>query len=147
VDTYATVAGGSGNTAGYAAAVAGGEGNTAGGTHATASGGWNNTASGQWATVCGGFGNAASGERAVVPGGSWNVAGGLVSFAAGSEAVVRPGDARTFVWNDGEGPFESTGSHQFLIHAAAGVGINKNNPSHALDVAGTARATASVGTG
>ncbi len=37
--------------------------------------------------------------------------------------------------------FASTGANQFLIRAAGGVGINKNNPATALDVNGTVTAT------
>ncbi|HEY5998841.1 MAG TPA: hypothetical protein VI078_05995 [bacterium] len=153
----ATVAGGGDNTAsGANATVAGGGANTASGWFAAVSGGGGNTASSYAAAVCGGSGNSAANEYAVVAGGRQNVAGGYASFAAGSQANVRTpaesgdsyGDTGTFVWNDNSGgSFQSTGDNQFLVHASGGVGINKNNPSCALDVAGTASATASVGNG
>jgi hypothetical protein len=67
----------------------------------------------------------AGASTATVAGGDSNVAGGKSSFAAGSNAQAT--NDFTFVWTDGV-PFSSTASEQFLIHASAGVGINKNNP-------------------
>jgi hypothetical protein len=76
-----------------------------------------------------------------------NQAGGWSSVAGGNHAIVRSrddvgsfdfnGDEGTFVWADyHEVPFTSTGPNQFLVRAGGGVGINKNNPSSSLDVAG-----------
>jgi hypothetical protein len=54
----------------------------------------------------------------------------------------------TFVWSDsGNSVFDSTGANQFLVNAAGGVGINKNNPATALEVNGTVTATSFVGNG
>ncbi len=112
---YATVSGGSGNIAGWAATVAGGE---------------SNTANAYTAAVGGGFQNTASGVHATVPGGALNTASGDLSFAAGHEAAaIHDG---TFVWSDYSGPgISSTAANQFLIRAAGGVGIGTNNPSNA----------------
>jgi hypothetical protein len=54
----------------------------------------------------------------------------------------------SFVWADlNFFDFASTAPNQFLVRAAGGVGINKNNPGSALDVNGTVSATAFVGSG
>ena len=53
----------------------------------------------------------------------------------------------TFVWNYGGPQFSSTAEAQFLINAPGNVGINKNDPSTALDVNGTVTATAFIGDG
>jgi hypothetical protein len=67
-------------------------------------------------------------EGAVIPGGIMNVASGPTTFAAGREAGAL--HQATFVWNDNSaGPFSSTASNQFLIHAAGGIGINVPDPS------------------
>jgi hypothetical protein len=119
-------------------------------------GGGSGNEAGSYSTVAGGAGNTASGQSATVPGGRQNQAGGFYSFAAGRSAVVRDsaasgdfdGDEGTFVWSDSRIPdFTSTGPNQFLIDAAGGVGINKNNPATALDVNGTVTASAFVGDG
>ena len=62
---------------------------------------------------------------------------GAFSFAAGRGA--RALHDYSFVWaasEDETATFESTTSHQFLIQAANGVGINNNAPQGALDVDG-----------
>ncbi len=117
-ESYGTVGGGRANIAGYIATVAGGE---------------NNTASGSFSTV---------------PGGSGNTAAGSTSFAAGARAKANHEAA--FVWADRSDiftDFASTAPNQFLIRAAGGVGIGKNNPATALDVAGTVTATGFAGDG
>jgi hypothetical protein len=106
--------------------------------------------------IGGGRSNNVSGAFGTIPGGQFNEAGGFASFAAGNRAVVRSstqsgdgdGDEGTFVWSDTSGPFfSSTGPNQFLVRAAGGVGINKNNPTSELDVAGTITATKFIGDG
>ncbi|MBK8192237.1 MAG: hypothetical protein IPK76_03080 [Lewinellaceae bacterium] len=82
----------------------------------------------------------------MVPGGWVNRAYGDYSFAAGRRATAN--HHGTFVWADNTNAnFSSTAEKQFLIRAGNGVGINKNNPATALDVNGTATATAFVGDG
>ena len=169
--TYATIAGGLGNSASAdRATFGGGQYNTiqTNSTYATIAGGYNNTASAYGTTVGGGSGNfagstnatvggghinAATNDCATVPGGRWNIAGGQDSFAAGQHAqALHDG---SFVWADfaTTNDFASSGANQFLVRAAGGVGINKNNPTTALDVNGTVSATslrapgAGVGTG
>ena len=150
---FGTVGGGVNNqTTNWAATVAGGQSNVASGEHATISGGrenrstaWRTTvgggelneASGPVSTVGGGCGNVASGLAAAVPGGNSNLAAGNWSFAAGNKAKAVHDN--TFVWNDAPdqgADFASTAANQFLIHAAGGIGINKNDPLATLDVPG-----------
>lgn len=149
-----TIGGGEGNTSqGGGATVAGGTGNTASGLRSTVGGGYGNTASGENSVVAGGGGyysgslaNAASGTNSTVPGGALNVAAGDYSFAAGLRAQAN--HSGTFVWADStDADFASTAADQFLIRAAGGVGINKNDPNSALDVNGTVTATSFVGDG
>jgi hypothetical protein len=165
---YATVSGGSTNTAeGYAATVSGGSTNKAGSYAATVGGGSGNSASNQYATIGGGSGNTASGSRAVVAGGQSNsttssyatVGGGSNNIVSGTFGTIPGGvlnvvdapygfaagrQARaehtgTFVWSDSSStPFASTSPDQFLISAAGGVGIGTNAPSHLLTVGGNA---------
>ena len=143
----AVIGGGSHNRAtGLAATVGGGNTNTAGGFGSTVAGGRDNTASLDSATVGGGQLNIASGYYATVPGGRDNTAGGLLSFAAGRRAKAAHTGA--FVWADSQdADFTSTAADQFLIRASGYVGINKNNPSTALDVAGAVTATNFIGNG
>ncbi len=121
-------------------------------------GGYENIASGETSTVGGGYSNIASGYGATVSGGYFNLAGGDYSWAGGNEARVRDaatvgggnttGDQGTFVWSDSQGPpFQSTGQNQFLVRAAGGVGINKNNPAAALDINGNALVSGNLGIG
>ncbi len=118
-------------TSGNDAVVVGGNANNASAPQSTVGGGLNNLASGSWATVPGGDSNSASG--------SW-------SFAAGRRAKAINNGA--FVWADSQdAEFSSTAANQFLIRAAGGVGINKNNPAVALDVNGTVAATNFSGNG
>lgn len=91
-DSYGFVGGGYGNTAGdnaglandrSFATVAGGGGNTASGFHATVGGGWYNIASGDTATVGGGQVNESSGLYATVGGGYSNLANGNYGTVTG----------------------------------------------------------------
>jgi hypothetical protein len=111
-DNYGTVGGGYANQAGDAdaittnapyATVGGGSSNTASGSYATVGGGAGNTASSQYATVGGGYGNTASALAATVAGGAGNTAsggsatvgGGRVNTATVSCATVGGGYGNT----------------------------------------------------
>ena len=125
-----TIGGGNGNTIGigsFNCTIAGGNGNTISSNSwsATIGGGRLNTilAAGAYATIPGGYGNTAA----------------IYSMAAGYRAKAIHGGS--FVWADVsnvDSDFVDTGNNQFLIRAVGGVGINKNNPAAALDVAGNA---------
>lgn len=133
-DAYATVGGGIDNTAsGYRAMVGGGAGNTASGLDATVGGGFGNTASGSGATVGGGNGNKASSTYATVPGGHLNEVTAPYSFAAGLRAKAN--HYGTFVWADSADiDFASTGHAQFLVRANGGFGIGTNSPARDLHI-------------
>ena len=137
----------------YSATIAGGYANIVGASFGTASGGRSNVvqsfadtvgggegnlASAAYASVGGGYHNQAVNIYSTVPGGANNFAGGMYSLAAGQQAqALHPG---SFVWADSQTTnFASTANDQFLIRAASGVGINKNNPASTLDVNGTSR--------
>jgi hypothetical protein len=92
------------------------------------------------ATIGGGYGNLAGGAYATVPGGRQNRADGEGSLAAGYGAQALHGGC--FVWKDNTaGTFASTANNQFLVRAAGGVGVNRNDPQYALDVQGDVRAS------
>jgi len=85
-------------------------------------------------------------NNATIPGGRNNMAFGECSFAAGRRATANHDG--TFVWADfTDANFTSTGDNQFLIRANGGVGVNKNDPSTALDVNGTVTAASFSGPG
>ncbi|MEO8434446.1 MAG: tail fiber domain-containing protein, partial [Pyrinomonadaceae bacterium] len=131
----------------FGGTVGGGGNNRVTEDHGTVSGGRNNTAGdnagntfdSSYATVGGGEANTASGPAATVPGGVNNTAHGSFSFAAGQRAKAN--HQGSFVWSDSTTAdpnfFSSTGNDQFLIKATGGVGININNPTATLHVAGT----------
>jgi hypothetical protein len=81
-------------------------------------GGENNAASGVGSSVGGGFQNVAGGQNATVPGGILNSAKGANSFAAGSGATAFFDGS--FVWSDGHGLAQDTGSSQFVAEAIGG---------------------------
>lgn len=93
-------------------------------------------------TIGGGINNTVTAIAGTIPGGFGNQVTALYSLAAGTYAHAA--HAGSFVWADGNtpanAPFASTLINTFLIKAANGVGINKNNPAAgtALDVNGKA---------
>src|SRR4051812_49966999 len=110
--TYATVAGGRGDTAsGYASGVVGGNGNVA---------------AGGYSAVGGGNSNVAAALGSTVPGGVSNRAGGAYSLAAGRQAKANTQGA--FVWADSTAKdFPATGdalvspaANQFAARATGG---------------------------
>lgn len=114
-DSYGTVGGGYGNIAGDSAGtvndrtfatIAGGGGNTASGFHATIGGGWYNVASGDTATVGGGQVNESTGLYATVGGGYSNLAGSPYGTVAGGDNNQVAGQ-RGFV-GGGEGNWASS---------------------------------------
>jgi hypothetical protein len=150
-----TIGGGIENTVeGGDATVGGGTQNVINALRGTIGGGGYNSITGDNAVIAGGggfadgspIGNSAGGRNATVPGGALNDAGGDYSLAAGRRAKAMHNGA--FVWSDDtDSDFPSTADQQFLIRATGGVGINKNDPATALDVAGTVTADAFVGDG
>ncbi len=143
----ATVGGGVGNDAsGFYSTIAGGSGNQASGPYTAIGGGQSNFAADQYAAIAGGFDNTASGDYSTVPGGRQNNAASDYSFAAGRRAQAF--NVGTFVWADStDAVFTSTGVNQFLIRAAGGVGINTATPGQALEALGTAGPAATSGSG
>ncbi len=146
----ATVGGGGffhGNTASdWSSTVSGGDDNVASERGATVSGGEVNRAGGLYSTISGGHANIANGHRATVPGGLRNWANGDYSLAAGRRA--RALHQGTFVWADSEdNDFPSTSDNTFLIRAAGGVGIGKNDPAEQLDVEGNIHASGTITSG
>jgi hypothetical protein len=135
-------------TGGDATAMGGG---TASGMHSTAMGNYT-LASGTYSTAMG-YDTIASGESSTAMGsrtiasGDWSTAIGGSSTASGHFSLAAGAQAQaihdgTFVWADlSYQHFASTAENQFLIRASGGVGINKNNPTTALDVNGTITAT------
>lgn len=92
------VGGAAGNTLGAdvsAATIAGGSGNTAGGLGSTVGGGTQNTAAQPSSTVAGGSGNTAGGSGTVVAGGSSNEASGFNAAALGGSQNLSSGELST----------------------------------------------------
>ncbi len=107
-------------------------------------GGRDNQAGGEAAVVLGGVRNQASGPFAVTLGGADNVASSAYAVAAGRRAMATNSGAFVFA-DDRDAVFASTGTNQFLIRAAGGVGINTNNPGgRALLVNGSTRVVGSL---
>lgn len=135
--SYSFVGGGSGNRIGSSSSfLGGGSYNSNGSPHSVLGGGFANTIqmSADYSVLGGGYDNWSIGAYSTVVGGRNNLAS-TYSFAAGTHAwALYQGD---FVWADSQDSiFSATGDNQFLIRAAGGVGINKNNPSAGLDVNG-----------
>ena len=144
--TFATIAGGAGNSAsaqfasvgggagGLASAsyatVAGGSDNAATAEYATVAGGYNNVASANHASIGGGLSNAASGLYATVPGGAENVASATYTFAAGQRAKAT--QRGQFVWADSIAEdFSPVGMDTFNIRARGGFRVTANSTSYA----------------
>ncbi len=79
----ASVSGGAENIASAGASVSGGLRNTANGTNASVSGGIDNAAIGDFASVCGGSANLALGDESSVSGGTANTANGRFTSVSG----------------------------------------------------------------
>jgi len=126
-ETFDTVVGGATNDIAAlteGASIFGGENNYIG---TGASGGAN------FSTIIGGLSN--------------NIAASIwYCFASGWQAKISHGG--TWMWSDfepGVGQFTDTGTNQFLIRAAGGVGINTNNPTgFALNVSGNANVSGNI---
>ena len=122
------------------------------GEHSFASG-YNTWATGDhssalgYATKASGLYSTALGDRTEASGQASTAIGVLTeAFGDYSVAMGWHGEAHhhtTFVWADGSDAahFTSTANDQFLIRAAGGVGIGKNNPATQLDVNGVITAT------
>ncbi|WP_376695874.1 tail fiber domain-containing protein [Wenzhouxiangella sp. EGI_FJ10305] len=142
-DNLAGAPDGNENTRGFAT-VSGGTGNTANDAYATVGGGINNLASGYGAMVGGGAANTASKSYATVGGGFRNTASGEYSFAAGNRAKANHRGA--FVWADSTtDDFASTGNDQLLVRAAGGVGIGTNSPTRDLHIKQRSTDNAGIG--
>ncbi|NBB70264.1 MAG: hypothetical protein GVY33_08050 [Alphaproteobacteria bacterium] len=163
-DFYATALGAQGQATGPYSTVMG-RGSVASGQSSTAMG-FNSAARGFVATAMG-FGSIAEGRMSLAVGENAE-SGGAFSLAAGHRAVVRDaaatgeadgsgecdvpgdecGDEGTFVWADSENAvFESTGTDQFLVRAAGGVGIGTNSPTAPLSVRGANKFSWTAGNG
>jgi hypothetical protein len=132
--SYATIAGGEGNTnSGGHAAIGGGWRNLADGSYSTVSGGRNNAATGIYGAVGGGYKNSAadygsvsggtdnkaSGDYSAVPGGARNTAQGYASLAAGINAWAAHN--QSFIWNgDNTRTNKTTADRQFEVYAPSG---------------------------
>jgi hypothetical protein len=138
---WATVGGGSGNSAGGSWATVGGGGfNTADGEDATVGGGWYNTASGMDATIGGGQGNIAIGVQASIGGGEGNVVTATHGTIAGGYNITVTGDYAAVgggAFNTASGYEATVGGGGFNIASgdAAIVGGGWNNS--ASDLAAT----------
>ncbi|HSU56877.1 MAG TPA: hypothetical protein VLT36_22650 [Candidatus Dormibacteraeota bacterium] len=133
------IGGGNGNTirpSAGASMIGGGKANTiqTNAYESTIGGGYNNTIQpgADHSTPGGGCSNTNSASDATVPEGDKNVAG-TNSFAAGHRAKATY--TGSFVWADStEADFSTTGTKQFVIRAAGGVGIGVTNPAGQLHV-------------
>ena len=123
-DHYGTIGGGYANQAGDGAGtvddrsfatVGGGSLNTASGVESTVGGGAFNTASGVWSTVGGGLGNTASGPQSTVGGGEDNTAGGVESTVGGGGSNTSSG-----AWSTVGGGLGNTASGS---HSTVGGGL------------------------
>jgi hypothetical protein len=139
---YATVPGGSGNTASGHSSIAGGNLSQASGAHAVALGS-SVKATGLASTALGSA-TTASGAAATALGNN-TVAGGFFSLTAGDSSTANGNFATalgrrakanhdgTFTWADAQNAdFTSTAPNQFNIRASGGVGIGTGNPQAPL---------------
>ena len=120
---FATIGGGSTNTASRLYSTIGGGGiNAANGSSSTIGGGFSNTANGNGSTVAGGSTNTATGHASTIAGGESNFAGGDYSFAAGRRAkATAPG---SFMWADASNvDFGVNETNFFAVRATGGVGF------------------------
>jgi hypothetical protein len=104
----------------------------------TVSGGTSNqlTASASQSVISGGQSNTVTAQWGMIPGGRNNAVSGDYSLAAGRRA--RANNSGSFVWADAtDADFATTGNNQFIVRASGGVGINTNNPTAKLHIAGT----------
>ncbi len=136
------------------AAIVGGEQNNVGASplapsnaadHSAIGGGYGNAVWSASQSVISGGGNNLIyyGNWSAIPGGQSNEVDGYWSLAAGQRAKAYYNG--NFVWADSQNAdFASTAGNQFLIRAAAGVGINTNNPQAALHVVGNILATGTI---
>lgn len=138
----ATIAGGTDNQVQdntWRAAIGGGAYNSVAAiTSGTIAGGTSNqlTTSASQSVISGGQSNTISAQWGAIPGGRNNAVSGDYSLAAGRRA--RASNSGTFVWADAtDADFASTGNNQFIVRASGGVGINTNNPTAKLHIAGT----------
>ncbi len=141
---FATVLGGSGNSASGHSSVAGGNLSESSGANAVAIG--SSAKATSLAATAFGSGTTASGAAATALGNS-TVAGGFFSLAAGDSSTANGNFATalgrrakanhdgTFTWADSQiADFNSTAANQFNIRAAGGVGIGTGNPQAPLHV-------------
>jgi len=134
--SYATLLGGSGNTApGLNSALSGGANNSTNGSYSSLSGGQLNAASSNFASVGGGTGNTASANAATIPGGQFAVANrpGQFSYSGGKFAV--DGDAQYDLFVLRRQTIDATATELFLDGSGATSRITiANNSSLAYSI-------------
>ncbi|NBR24603.1 MAG: hypothetical protein EBU08_12705, partial [Micrococcales bacterium] len=137
---YATITGGSENTASGTYAIAGGYLNTVSGSYATVAGGQNNQASGSHNSALGGYNNNASGTiRATIAGGDSNTASSNYSFVGGGQSNTAQTNTHATVC----GGQSNTASGQ---NAFVGGGGSNNATAAYAFIGGGFSNTASTGT-
>lgn len=136
---YSSIGGGLGNDVyGKLSYIGGGQVNVVFGDSSCIVGGFNNEVHADLASILGGNRNVISGggKSSVILGGVDNEVDAMYALAAGFGAKAL--HDKSFVWNgSSSNEFQSTNSHQFLISASNGVGINTNNPQSTLHLGGT----------
>jgi hypothetical protein len=139
---FGVIGGGDDNviqTGGGYSIIGGGSDNTINGAHSAIGGGFANRilTGASRSTIGGGSGNTiqTNADYATIPGGYNNSAAANYAFAAGRQAKAN--HTGTFVWGDSQAVnVSSTGTNQFLIRAAGGVGIGTESPNSQLHVNG-----------